>query len=81
VGRDDAGIEHHPLPKLFRHGIPVVLSTDDPALFETTLRGEYALATRMGLQENELEQICSMGFQYAFSGDTGTHPPNTVVSI
>jgi hypothetical protein len=44
-------------------------------LFETTLRGEYALATRMGLQENELEQICSMGFQYAFSGDTGTQPP------
>ena len=66
LGRDDVRIEDHPLPKLFRHGIPVVLSTDDPALFDTTLRGEYALAAQMGLQENELEQICSTGFQYAF---------------
>lgn len=64
--RDDAQIEDHPLPKLFRHGIPVVLSTDDPALFDTTLRNEYANAARMGLQETELEQICQMGFQYAF---------------
>ena len=66
LARDDVRIEEHPLPALFRHGIPVVLSTDDPALFGTTLRGEYALAARMGLQENELEEICSMGFQYAF---------------
>ena len=63
---DDAQIEHHPLPKLFRHGIPVVLSTDDPALFDTTLRSEYANAARMGLQECELEQICEMGFEHAF---------------
>jgi len=69
LGRDNVQIEDHPVPKLFRHGIPVVVSTDDPALFETTLRGEYANAARMGLQENELEQICGMGFQYAF------HPP------
>jgi len=66
LGRDDVRIEDHPLPKLFHHGIPVVLSTDDPALFDTTLRGEYANAAQMGLQENELEQICKMGFQYAF---------------
>lgn len=66
LARDDAQIENHPLPNLFRHGIPVVLSTDDPALFDTTLRAEYAHAARMGLQETELEQICQMGFQYAF---------------
>src|SRR5215831_6779942 len=66
LARDDAQIEDHPLPNLFRHGIPIVLSTDDPALFDTTLRGEYANAARMGLQESELEQICDMGFQYAF---------------
>jgi adenosine deaminase len=66
LGRETVQIEDHPLPKLFRHGIPVLLSTDDPALFDTTLRCEYALAAQMGLQENELEQICSMGFQCAF---------------
>jgi adenosine deaminase len=77
LGRDDARIEDHPLPKFFRHGIPVVLSTDDPALFDTTLRGEYANAARAGLQENELEQICKMGFHYAFDPSpksrTGEH--------
>ena len=71
LARDNAQIEDHPLPKLFRHGIPVVLSTDDPALFDTTLRNEYSNAARMGLQENELEQICQMGFQYAFEPDVG----------
>ncbi len=69
LARDNVRIEDHPLPALFRHGIPVVLSTDDPALFQTNLRDEYAHAAQMGLQENELEKICSMGFQYAFQPD------------
>jgi hypothetical protein len=30
-------LANHPLPSLFRHGIPVTLSTDDPAMFRTTL--------------------------------------------
>ena len=66
LGRDDVQMKDHPLPTFFRHAIPVVLSTDDPALFETNLRSEYLNAAQMGLQENELAQICSMGFQYAF---------------
>ena len=65
-GRDGVRIEDHPLPAFLRHGIPVVLSTDDPALFHTTLRDEYDAAKQMGLQESELEQICEMGFQHAF---------------
>src|SRR5215472_754361 len=66
LSRESAQMGDHPLPALFRHGIPVVLSTDDPALFNTTLRNEYIHAAQMGLHENELEQICAMGFQYAF---------------
>src|SRR5207253_7451850 len=58
--REHAGSGDHPLPALFRHGIPVVLSTDDPALFHTTLRDEYDAAKQMGLQDSELEQICEM---------------------
>lgn len=73
LARDDAQIAHHPLPKLLRHGIPVVLSTDDPALFDTTLRAEYSNAARMGLQDTELEQICDMGFQHAFHPDVRKH--------
>jgi aminodeoxyfutalosine deaminase len=61
-----ARIEDHPLPKLFRHGIPVVLSTDDPAMFHTTLRDEYENAQQMGLSEGELQQIAKMSFDYAF---------------
>jgi adenosine deaminase len=60
-------IEDYPLPKFLRHGIPVVLSTDDPAMFHTTLQTEYETAARMGLREAELARIVEMGFQYAFS--------------
>ena len=66
LGQKDAKIEDHPLPKLMRHGIPVVLSTDDPAMFHTTLLEEYANASRMGLQEDELIRIVQMGFEHAF---------------
>jgi adenosine deaminase len=66
-------IEKHPLPNLLRHGIPVVLSTDDPAMFHTTLHTEYENAARMGLQEDELARIVEMGFQYAFSPAGETH--------
>jgi aminodeoxyfutalosine deaminase len=65
--RAEARVEDHPLPKLFRHGIPIVLSTDDPAMFHTNLQTEYENAARMGLSEDELASIVEMGFQYAFS--------------
>jgi aminodeoxyfutalosine deaminase len=64
--RRDATIEDHPLPKFLHHGIPIVLSTDDPAMFHTTLHEEYANAARMGLQEHELARIVEMGFEHAF---------------
>jgi len=64
--RSGAGIEDHPLPKLFRHGIPVVLSTDDPAMFHTTLLSEYENAARMGLDEGELLRLANMSFDHAF---------------
>ena len=66
LGRAGVKIEDHPLPKIFRHGIPVVLSTDDPAMFDTTLQGEYANAARMGLGEEELVRIVEMGFEHSF---------------
>jgi aminodeoxyfutalosine deaminase len=66
LGRNAATIEDHPLPALLRHGIPVVLSTDDPAMFHTTLQTEYENAARMGLHEDELARIVEMGFQHAF---------------
>jgi aminodeoxyfutalosine deaminase len=60
-------IEDHPLPKLLRHGIPIVLSTDDPAMFHTTLQGEYENARRMRLTESEIESMRRASFDYAFA--------------
>jgi aminodeoxyfutalosine deaminase len=62
-----AGIEHHPLPKLFRHGIPIVLSTDDPAMFHTSLLDEYRHAASMGVTEPELARLAEMSFAHAFA--------------
>ncbi len=66
LGIENATIEQHPLPKLFRHGIPIVLSTDDPAMFHTTLTGEYENAAKMGLDKKELERLVEMSFEHAF---------------
>jgi aminodeoxyfutalosine deaminase len=62
----DARIEDHPLPRLWRQGIPVVLSTDDPAMFHTTLEAEYENVAQMGLGESELAQLVNMSFEHAF---------------
>jgi aminodeoxyfutalosine deaminase len=56
----------HPFPKLFRSGIPVVLSTDDPAMFHTNLVEEYQHVQAMGLSEKELEKVVQQGFASAF---------------
>jgi adenosine deaminase len=56
----------HPLPQLLRHGIPVVLSTDDPAMFHTDLTAEYAAVRQMGLSESELHQLAHASFDHAF---------------
>jgi len=66
-GSQPPGIEQHPLPQLLRHGVPVVVSTDDPAMFHTTLLGEYESAARMGLTETELLQLIQMSFDHAFA--------------
>jgi aminodeoxyfutalosine deaminase len=66
LARENPQIEDHPMAQLFRHGIPVVLSTDDPAMFHTTLLEEYDNARRMGLSEDELLRLAAMSFDHAF---------------
>ena len=63
-------LRDHPLPQLLRSGIPVTLSTDDPAMFETSLAGEYASLGEMGLTAAEILGIAEAGFSSAFL------PPN-----
>jgi adenosine deaminase/aminodeoxyfutalosine deaminase len=62
-------LEAHPLRRLFDAGVTVVLSTDDPALFDCTLSGEFALAAqRLGFTPAELERLAANSLRYAFSG-------------
>jgi aminodeoxyfutalosine deaminase len=60
----------HPLAKFFRHGIPVTLSSDDPAMFRTTLLEEFASALQTGLSLNDLLAINRAAFEHAFVSDS-----------
>jgi aminodeoxyfutalosine deaminase len=42
-------LEQHPLPRLVRAGVLCSISTDDPAMFNTDLAREYALAAHLGV--------------------------------
>jgi adenosine deaminase len=59
-------LKSHPLPQLLRAGIPITLSTDDPAMFETHLAGEYASLADMGLTSAEILGVAETGFAAAF---------------
>lgn len=63
---DSAPLERHPLPHFLRHGIPVVLSTDDPSMFHTSLAEEYLHAQKMGLGETELQGLVTSSFTFSF---------------
>jgi len=65
--RRNAPITDHPLPQLLRHGVPIVLSTDDPAMFHTTLEDEYRATHAIGLTESELMQLVANSKEFAFA--------------
>jgi aminodeoxyfutalosine deaminase len=60
-------LEDHPIRRLYDAGVPIVLNTDDPAMFRCSLTEEYRLAARtFGFRETELRAIAQNGFRYAF---------------
>jgi adenosine deaminase len=66
LGRSPAGLLDHPLPALLRAGVPLTLSTDDPAMFETDLQREYLALCDMGLTLQEVAHVAAASFQHAF---------------
>ena len=64
-----ARFEDHPVRRLYDAGVPIILNTDDPAMFGCTLEGEYRLAAqRFGFSQAELRGIAENGFRYAWNG-------------
>jgi adenosine deaminase/aminodeoxyfutalosine deaminase len=60
-------LENHPVRRLFEAGVPIVLNSDDPAMFRCSLTGEYQLAKdRFGFTEAELHSVAGNAFRYAF---------------
>ena len=60
-------LKEHPVRRLYDAGVPIVLNTDDPALFGCSLAGEYELARReFGFTETEIAGLVKNGFLYSF---------------
>ncbi len=66
IGLATARYEQHPLAAFLRRGLPVTLSSDDPAMFETTVSDEYRHAQAMGLSSMELIHLAEAGFRHSF---------------
>jgi len=66
LGGSTARIEDHPLRWLAAAGVPVVLSTDDPAMFHTSLDEEYELGSHLGFSAAEMAAIAENSFEHAF---------------
>ena len=63
-----ASLAEHPVRRLFHAGVPIILNTDDPALFACTLDSEYELAARaFEFTPEELASIAANSRRYAFS--------------
>jgi adenosine deaminase/aminodeoxyfutalosine deaminase len=63
-----ASLADHPVKRLYDAGVPIILSTDDPALFACTLTSEYELARReFGFTSEQLAAIRENSLRYAFS--------------
>ncbi|MBV9340744.1 MAG: adenosine deaminase [Acidobacteria bacterium] len=62
-----AAISDHPLRRYFDQGLMLTLNTDDPAMFQTSLNQEYALAQReFDFSDEHLRELARNSFEASF---------------
>lgn len=60
-------LQHHPVKTYFDHGLMVTLNSDDPAMFSTTINGEYELAqAEFGFSNEHLHEMARNSFEASF---------------
>lgn len=60
-------LKNHPVRRIADAGVLLILNTDDPAMFRTTLSREYEKAEQLGFSESELKQLADDSFKYRFA--------------
>ncbi len=74
-----ASLAEHPVRRLYDAGVPIVLNTDDPALFGCTFESEYGLAARaFGFTDRELQELAANSLRFGFSAPTKSSPAATL---
>jgi len=67
LGKAQATLAEHPLKRLFDAGVPLTLSTDDPAMFHTDLLSEYDhCVVSLGFSMRETVRLAEASFEHAF---------------
>jgi aminodeoxyfutalosine deaminase len=62
-----ADLQEHPVRKLFDDGLMVTLSTDDPAMFQTTLNKEYEIAQKeFNFSDEHLRELARNSIEASF---------------
>lgn len=66
-------LKDHPVRRLYDLGVPIILNTDDPAMFHTSLSREYRIAAeQFGFSEMELRELAAKSFDYSLERMLGT---------
>jgi adenosine deaminase/aminodeoxyfutalosine deaminase len=60
-------LAEHPVRRYFDHGLMLTLATDDPAMFRTSLVGEYQLVQEtFGFSDEHLRELARNSFEASF---------------
>ena len=61
-----ASLAEHPVRRIFDAGVPIVLNSDDPAMFHTSINREYEIAAEsFGFTGAELAALAAESFKWA----------------